>query len=104
MSLFWQERRFRELHKSPGRGESTERNERSELRKSPRYDVNYLAHVEPDGVGSPFNCIICEISSGGAKLIIDERHRLPSEFTLVFRRRCRIVHRTDGKTGVQFVP
>src|SRR5262245_56645197 len=104
MSLFWKERRFRELHKSPVRSESTERNERADLRKSPRYDVNYLAHVEPDGVGSQFNCIICEISAGGAKLIIDERHSFPGEFTLVFRRRCRIVHRTDGKTGVQFVP
>jgi PilZ domain len=103
MSLFWQERRFRELHKNSPRSESPERNVRPEFRQSQRYEVNYLAHVDPD-MGSSFNCIICELSSGGAKLIVDARHRLPNEFTLVFRRRCRIVHRTDGKTGVQFVP
>ena len=98
MSQFGQDKRFGELR------ESSTRCEGAELRQSPRYEVNYLAHVEPEGKGSPFNCIICEISSGGAKLIIDERHPLSGEFTLVFRRRCRIVHRTDGKTGVQFVP
>ena len=98
MSLFWQERRFGNLHKSPAPGSG------KELRLSPRVEVNYLAHIEPGGKASPFNCVICEISSGGAKLVVDPRDPMPNEFTLVFRRRCRIVHRTDGKTGVQFVP
>ena len=73
------------------------------LRRSPRHEVQYLAHVDPGGDGSPFNCIICDLSSGGAKLTISAPHQVPDEFTLVFRRRCRTVHRTEGQVGVQFV-
>jgi hypothetical protein len=98
MSLFWQERRFGDLYKGP------DPRHKPESRQSLRVEVNYLAHVQPDGTGSPFTCIICEISSGGAKLVVDQHDELPNEFTLVFRRRCRVVHRTDGKAGVQFIP
>ena len=75
-----------------------------ELRRSPRHRVQYLAHVDPDGSGVPFCCIINDISLGGAKLTISEPNRLPEEFTLIFRRRCRVVHRADGHFGVQFIP
>ncbi len=75
-----------------------------ELRRSPRHEVQYLAHVDPGGTGSPFNCIICDLSTGGAKLTVTEQHCVPDEFTLIFRRRCRVVHRTDGQLGIQFVP
>jgi PilZ domain-containing protein len=99
MSMFWQERRFGDLYRQQ---ESS--NLKPDLRQSPRYEVNYLAQIEPDGVAPPLDCIICEISSGGAKLIVEQRNRMPNEFTLVFRRRCRIAHRTDGRIGVQFLP
>jgi hypothetical protein len=74
-----------------------------ELRKSPRHEVQYLAHVDPGDAGSPFSCLISDLSTGGAKLTIGEQHRVPNEFTLIFRRRCRLVHRTDGHVGVEFV-
>ena len=74
-----------------------------ELRQSPRHDVQYLAHVDPGESRATFSCIICDISSGGARLTVGEQHTLPEEFTLIFRRRCRVVHRDDGQIGVQFV-
>ena len=48
-----------------------------DLRNSPRHDVQYLA--------------------------IGEQHQVPDEFTLLLRRRCRVVRRDDGQLGVQFV-
>ena len=73
-----------------------------EMRASPRFEVHYLAHLD-FGVDHPvLNCIICDISATGAKLTIGQRE-VPDEFTLVFRRRCKVVHRLDGQIGVQFV-
>ncbi|MEA2903841.1 MAG: hypothetical protein QOI12_1228 [Alphaproteobacteria bacterium] len=74
-----------------------------ELRHSPRHEVHYLAQVDPGAAGSSFNCIICDISDSGAKLTIGEHHSVPDEFTLLFRRRCRVVRRDDGQVGIQFV-
>jgi PilZ domain-containing protein len=74
-----------------------------ELRKSPRHEVHYPAHVEISGSPTPVNCVICDISAAGAKLTIRGVETFPEEFTLLFRRRCRVVHRFDGQIGVQFV-
>ena len=74
-----------------------------ELRRSERHEVQYLAHLDPGAGGSPFSCIICDISANGAKLAVGANHAVPNEFTLIFRRRCRLVHRADGHIGVQFI-
>ena len=71
-------------------------------RKSPRHEVDYLAFIDPGDQRELFNCIICDISASGAKLTIGP-HQVPDEFTLLFRRRCRVVHRFDGQIGIQFV-
>jgi hypothetical protein len=74
----------------------------SDRRQSPRYDVQYLAQIDPGG-GAPLrSCIICDISNGGAKLTIAQ-NEVPDEFTLLLRRRCRVVRREGGQLGVQFV-
>jgi hypothetical protein len=73
-----------------------------DLRKSPRHEVNYLAHIDLGADSAALSCIICDISATGAKLTIGQRE-VPEEFTLVFRRRCRIVHHLDGQIGVQFI-
>lgn len=73
----------------------------SDLRKSPRFDVHYLAQID-QGHTALLNCIICDISANGAKLTVG-MHEISDEFTLVFRRRCRVVHRFDGQVGVQFL-
>jgi PilZ domain len=80
------------------------REEFKDLRKSPRHDVDYLALVESAAPDGPFTCIICDISASGAKLTVGSHHEVPDEFTLVFRRRCRVIRRFDGQVGIQFVP
>jgi hypothetical protein len=78
------------------------KNRYQDLRTSPRHDVNYLAHIDL-GAGLPMlSCIICDISGTGAKLTIGERE-VPEEFTLVFRRRCKLVRQSDGQIGVRFI-
>jgi hypothetical protein len=73
-----------------------------ELRNSPRYELHSLAQVDVPG-GAPINCIISDLSASGAKLTIGDHATIPDEFSLVFRRNCRIVRRFDGQIGVQFV-
>jgi hypothetical protein len=75
----------------------------ADMRKSPRYEVHYPAHVEIGGKATVLNCVICDISALGAKLTIRDAEHFPDEFTLLFRRRCRVVHRFDGQIGVRFV-
>jgi hypothetical protein len=74
-----------------------------ELRKSPRHEIHYLAHIDVEGRPAPLSCIIWDISASGAKLTIKEDQHVPDEFTLVFRRHCRVIRRYDGQIGVQFV-
>jgi hypothetical protein len=73
-----------------------------DLRASPRHEVHYPAHLEVEGDPPILSCVIWDISSGGAKLTIAGHQDLPEEFVLLFRRRCRIVRRTDGQVAVQF--
>ena len=74
-----------------------------EMRKSPRHEVDYLALIDPGDGRDSYNCIICDISAVGAKLTVAHNHDVPEEFTLLFRRRCRVVRRDDGQIGIQFV-
>ena len=78
------------------------RHDPRELRNSARHELHYLAHIEPGENAPVVNCIICDISDGGAKLTIGSND-VPDEFTLLFRRRCRVIRRSDGQVGVQFV-
>jgi hypothetical protein len=72
-------------------------------RQSPRYDVQYLAQIDVGDNSAPLSCIICDISNSGAKLTIGTQHEVPDEFILLFRRRCRVMRRSDGQVGVRFV-
>jgi hypothetical protein len=74
-----------------------------ELRKAPRFEIHYLAQIDLDGRPAPVSCTIWSISANGAKLTVAGDHSIPDEFTLVFRRRCRVVRRYDGQIGVHFV-
>jgi hypothetical protein len=74
-----------------------------DLRKSLRHEVRYPAYLDLDGASALFNSVICDISANGAKLTVREQEQLPDEFTLLFRRRCRVVRQFDGQIGVQFV-
>src|ERR1700722_1371345 len=73
-----------------------------ERRKTIRHDLQYLAQIDPADGSAPLSCIISDISLGGAKLTVGPQE-VPEEFTLWFRRRCRVVRRSDGQLGVRFV-
>jgi len=76
--------------------------EDKDRRKSQRFEVHYLGQVDAGAGTAPVNCIICDISSTGAKLTVGA-NEVPDEFVLVFRRRCRVTRRDDGQVGVKFV-
>jgi hypothetical protein len=72
-----------------------------DLRKSPRFEVDYLAQIDAGSDAPLVNCVICDISASGAKLTVGV-HEVPDEFVLLFRRRCHVINRFDGQVGVQF--
>ena len=74
-----------------------------ELRNSQRHEIHYLAQIDCDGGSSPISCIIWDISASGAKLTVADDQNVPDQFTLLLRRRCRVVRRYDGQVGVHFV-
>ena len=73
-----------------------------ELRNSPRHEIHYLAQIDRDDGSTPLSCIIWDISASGAKLTVADEQSIPDEFTLLLRRRCRVVRRYEGQIGVQF--
>jgi hypothetical protein len=74
----------------------------NERRRATRYDLQYLAQIDPGNGSALLSCNICDIPIGGAKLTIGAQE-IPEEFTLWFRRRCRVARRSDGQVGVQLV-
>jgi hypothetical protein len=74
-----------------------------ELRDSRRHEIHYLAQIDRDGALSPLSCIIWDISDSGARLTVADDQQAPDEFTLLLRRRCRVVRRYDGRVGVVFM-
>jgi PilZ domain len=74
-----------------------------ELRRSPRFEVHYPAHLMTGDTSPPIRCTISDISADGARLSLPTGVWLPEEMTLLFRRRCRVVRRMDGQIGVEFV-
>ena len=73
------------------------------MRRSPRFEVHYPAHVAVDDSSPLLRCIVSDISADGARLTVGTRGEVPDEVTLLFRRRCRVVHRAGGQIGVEFV-
>jgi hypothetical protein len=77
---------------------------RSELRpralKAARLIFNHRSSV--------MSCTVRNLSSKGAKLIVDSQVGLPNTFELVFEaggepRFCQVIWRRDGEVGVTFV-
>jgi PilZ domain len=59
--------------------------------------------------GQPVDCILQDISNGGAKLSVHDVGAIPDTFLLMLslaggvRRKCKVVRRSMGEIGVQFV-
>jgi hypothetical protein len=79
---------------------------RSDLRKAPRHELHFGAHIETGDQSPHRTCIIHDVSEGGARLTIGPRTDIPDIFTLVFSRNCRVVRRAkdDGQIAVEFLP
>ena len=59
--------------------------------------------------GQPVDCIVVDISKGGAMLSVDDVGAIPDTFLLMLspsggvRRKCKVVRRSMQEIGVQFV-
>ena len=77
--------------------------------RSERTSSNASAVISNDDDSFRAVCIVCNLSEGGAKLMIEEPTALPAEFVLFLRpdspigRRCHVIWRIENKIGVRFV-
>jgi hypothetical protein len=77
-------------------------------RKHPRMAISRVAKFQADSGTLPRDCLITDISPGGARLFA-EGVEVPDRFVLSItgereiRRECRIVWRLGGEIGVAFV-
>jgi hypothetical protein len=79
---------------------------RRNLRKAPRYELHFRAHIKINDQLPVHTCIIHDVSEGGARLTIGLRKDIPDNFTLVFSRNCQVVRRAedDSQIAVEFLP
>ena len=79
-----------------------------EKRKFRRRSINRVAKFVTELGGLPRDCIITDISAGGARLFT-EAANIPEQFRLLIdgdtpvREECRVVWRLGGELGVAFV-
>jgi hypothetical protein len=79
------------------------------LRRFTRVSSNVSAKIGTEDDSFRATCIVCNLSEGGAKLMIEEPTQLPTEFVLFLRpdspigRRCHVIWRVENKIGVRFV-
>ena len=79
-----------------------------EKRKFRRRSINRVAKFVTESGGLPRDCIITDISPGGARLFT-EASNIPEQFRLLIdgvppiRQECRVVWRLGGELGVAFV-
>ena len=68
-----------------------------ELRKSPRHEIHYLAHIDVEGRPAPLSCIIWDISGNGAKLTVADEQNVPDESSVRLRLKRRSASAADLK-------
>jgi hypothetical protein len=79
-----------------------------EKRQTKRYSINRVAKFVTESGTLPRDCIVTNISEGGARLF-SEAPNIPDQFRLLIdgdvpiREECRVVWRLGGELGVAFV-
>lgn len=80
----------------------------SNARKHIRRMINFPAKIDL-GASAPLrDCMLVDVSSGGARLSAEQIARLPADFTVVLsyrgvpRRRCHVIWRSTEEVGVRF--
>jgi PilZ domain len=75
-------------------------------RKAVRRRVECRAALAPSEQAPRQDCIVCDMSHTGARILIDSTVELPSEFLLLLSRnvtrRCTLVWRRERQAGVRF--
>jgi hypothetical protein len=77
-------------------------------RKEKRKPLGYPGRIFLWG-REPMGCTLLDISKGGAKLAVYDVGAIPDMFVLMLslaggvRRKCKVVRRSKGEIGVQFV-
>ena len=78
-------------------------------KREPRKQLGQLAWITLDGGFAARQCVVQDISSAGAKIVIDGAHTLPATLRLAFARdartghNCQVVWRRGNRAGVKFV-
>lgn len=73
-----------------------------------RRAVHIPAKLIVDGDAPELDCVVLDISEGGARIGVEAAKEMPEKFTVVFTprgspyRRCRVVWRADSQVGVAF--
>ena len=81
---------------------------RLEKRLSPRRNTMMIATIVYDGGQTRMDCVIRNLSDGGAKLEVSTVRGIPASFDLLVPRHrpqhCRVAWRALKELGVQFIP
>lgn len=79
-------------------------------RRSFRRATNCSAWIELGDHAPPRTCTIVDVSTGGARIVVNSPDDLPEAFSLIFTisggritRRVRIVWRAGGEIGVRYL-
>jgi len=77
-----------------------------ERRRHPRTELNEPAYVSSGG--SVMGCVVCNVSTEGAAIDVDNAAFVPARFRLVMAgdrsvRDCRVVWIQDNRIGVTFL-
>ena len=78
-----------------------------ELRRNERSTSNTPAVIRTEDAAPAISCVVCNLSEGGAKLVVEGSDPLPTEFILFLRpnspvgRRCQTIWRMGDKVGVR---
>ena len=79
-----------------------------DLRQSERSPSNTPAVIRTEDAALTIPCVVCNLSEGGARLVVEGSDPLPTEFILFLRsdspvgRRCQKIWRIGDKVGVRF--
>jgi hypothetical protein len=70
--------------------------------------MHYRAKVQTSPGIAPRDCVLLDVSEGGARLMLEKTGDLPEDFTLFLsergapRRQCHIAWRSPAEVGVNF--
>jgi PilZ domain len=82
---------------------------RPEQRKHPRRQINHAgAKIVVDAKGTALNCLVFDVSEGGARIVLESDREVPERFLLLLApngetpRACRVIWRNGVILGVAF--